>query len=251
MQAQFQKFLKQNCIYYPFNLKVFLYCCLLIIAFHNNNVQFSRCSSSKSNPHFAHSTQALNAPCGFVSPLPFKPASLGFEWTLSLRDSMKSHFRGTSVNLFKKKWWPRTRFPAGKPRRLQQSTGLLPRAAFQVHFGFACRQNSIASVLTPCLTLLQKWWAKDSLSCGKATAVATVHRTVAKSRLSSPFWLRLPSELNRLGLDSLFYSFAEVVGQNGLEPSTSRLSVVCSSQLSYWPISASLLFWWRLAGSNR
>ena len=35
--------------------------------------------------------------------------------------------------------------------------------------------------------------------------------------------------------------FFEVVGQNGLEPSTSRLSVVCSSQLSYWPISASLL----------
>ena len=30
----------------------------------------------------------------------------------------------------------------------------------------------------------------------------------------------------------------EVVGQNGLEPSTSRLSVVCSSQLSYWPIFA-------------
>ena len=29
---------------------------------------------------------------------------------------------------------------------------------------------------------------------------------------------------------------SEVVGQNGLEPSTSRLSVVCSSQLSYWPI---------------
>ena len=32
-------------------------------------------------------------------------------------------------------------------------------------------------------------------------------------------------------------SFQEVVGQNGLEPSTSRLSVVCSSQLSYWPVS--------------
>ena len=29
------------------------------------------------------------------------------------------------------------------------------------------------------------------------------------------------------------------MGQNGLEPSTSRLSVVCSSQLSYWPISTS------------
>ena len=42
-------------------------------------------------------------------------------------------------------------------------------------------------------------------------------------------------ELSRLGL---YFSFdlSEVVGQNGLEPSTSRLSVVCSSQLSYWPV---------------
>ena len=32
-----------------------------------------------------------------------------------------------------------------------------------------------------------KWWAKmDSLSCRKATPVETVHRTVPKSRLSSP-----------------------------------------------------------------
>ena len=29
-----------------------------------------------------------------------------------------------------------------------------------------------------------------------------------------------------------------LVGQSGLEPPTSRLSVVCSSQLSYWPISS-------------
>ena len=29
---------------------------------------------------------------------------------------------------------------------------------------------------------------------------------------------------------------SSVVGQSGLEPPTSRLSVVCSSQLSYWPI---------------
>ena len=42
----------------------------------------------------------------------------------------------------------------------------------------------------------------------------------------------------------------EVVGQNGLEPSTSRLSVVCSSQLSYWPVSLHF-FWWRVPGSNR
>ena len=76
---------------------------------------------------------------------------------------------------------------------------------------------------------------QDSLSCGKATAVATVHRTVAKSRLLSPFW-RLPSWISIIPVLTPFYVFLEVVGQNGLEPSTSRLSVVCSSQLSYWPI---------------
>ena len=79
----------------------------------------------------------------------------------------------------------------------------------------------------------------------------------------------LPAELNPRGLklyvivnsEEVTYSFfsipsyfKEVVGQNGLEPSTSRLSVVCSSQLSYWPIIAfftSYSNWWRLAGSNR
>ena len=48
---------------------------------------------------------------------------------------------------------------------------------------------------------------------------------------------------------NLHWSFIQplrkMVGQSGLEPPTSRLSVVCSSQLSYWPV------WWRLAGSNR
>ena len=83
------------------------------------------------------------------------------------------------------KWWAKTRFPAGKPRRLQQSTGLLPRAAFRVHFG-----------------------------------------AMPRGTQSSRSWLP-------------FSAFWEVVGQNGLEPSTSRLSVVCSSQLSYWPISTS------------
>ena len=42
----------------------------------------------------------------------------------------------------------------------------------------------------------------------------------------SPSWANPPSG----------YPFLEVVGKNGLEPSTSRLSVVCSSQLSYWPM---------------
>ena len=69
-----------------------------------------------------------------------------------------------------------------------------------------------------------------------------------------PFLMRLQSISD---LFTINYSLLlqEVVGQNGLEPSTSRLSVVCSSQLSYWPvsnISACLaLLWWRVPGSNR
>ena len=123
---------------------------------------------------FFNLNRASNLSCVFVSPLNFKPASLGFE-VVFMRFIMK-----------------------------------------------------LAST---------KWWAKmDSLFCGKATPVATVHRTVAKSRLSSPVKISV--------VQPFFVSFGssfELVGQNGLEPSTSRLSVVCSSQLSYWPISASLL----------
>ena len=37
-------------------------------------------------------------------------------------------------------------------------------------------------------------------------------------------------------LNSSIFYLLKVVSQNGLEPSTSRLSVVCSSQLSYWPV---------------
>ena len=44
------------------------------------------------------------------------------------------------------------------------------------------------------------------------------------------------STLNPLNVD--IHSQWILVGQNGLEPSTSRLSVVCSSQLSYWPSSS-------------
>ena len=38
--------------------------------------------------------------------------------------------------------------------------------------------------------------------------------------------------------------FTQMVGSNGLEPSTSRLSGVCSNQLSYEPKKA-LRLWWR------
>ena len=114
----------------------------------------------------------------------------GAAWILKIQWNLlfPRNFSQSLISVTKfKKWWARTRFPAGKPRRLQQSTGLLPRAAFRVHFGVLASRTHL-----------------------------------------SRSWL-------------LFKPFIEVVGQNGLEPSTSRLSVVCSSQLSYWPISASLL----------
>ena len=44
------------------------------------------------------------------------------------------------------------------------------------------------------------------------------------------------SRFQGTSVNLLILNLLEVVGQNGLEPSTSRLSVVCSSQLSYWPI---------------
>ena len=52
-----------------------------------------------------------------------------------------------------------------------------------------------------------------------------------------PKWTRFSAE--KLWQPLPFYPlacFLLLVGQNGLEPSTSRLSVVCSSQLSYWPL---------------
>ena len=94
---------------------------------------------------------------------------------------------------------PRTRFSAEKPRRLQQSPGLLPRAAFRVHFGLTYQRLSIVQVLTS-FEVLQKWWAKmdsnhrphDYQSCALA------------SWAIGPFWLLhfsgtlsyVPSKLN-------------------------------------------------------
>ena len=65
----------------------------------------------------------------------------------------------TSVNLFKWSGGPKwTRFSAEKPRRLQQSTGLLPRAGFRAHFLNSFLPLLFALVLW--LTLCLKWWAK-------------------------------------------------------------------------------------------
>ena len=94
------------------------------------------------------------------------------------------------------------------------------------------------------------WYPLDSLS---------------PTKIMLPFLLKLQyflKELTIIFVSQLLFSFQgtsgdvpqnpvscnpdlhHMVGQNGLEPSTSRLSVVCSSQLSYWPM------WWRLRESN-
>ena len=52
------------------------------------------------------------------------------------------------------------------------------------------------------------------------------------STIASNFCLLLPCL--SFALCSVFN--VQMVGQSGLEPPTSRLSVVCSSQLSYWPV---------------
>ena len=60
----------------------------------------------------------------------------------------------------KKKWWARTRFSAEKPRRLQQSTGLLPSAAFRVHFGFSCLCVPDCRHPDSYSFVFFEWWAK-------------------------------------------------------------------------------------------
>ena len=64
---------------------------------------------------------------------------------------------------------------------------------------------------------LRAWM--DSLFCGKATTVATVHRTVAKSRLSSP---TADIKNNRYPNGYLLF-LAPLVG---LEPTTCGLTVI-------------------------
>ena len=68
-----------------------------------------------------------------------------------------------------------------------------------------------------------------SLRCCSSQITAGCDLSEPSLRLIEiPAW-RLQSTLKR--------SARRVVGQSGLEPPTSRLSVVCSSQLSYWPVS--------------
>ena len=52
----------------------------------------------------------------------------------------------------------------------------------------------------------------------------------------------LKSPLGDFNQPSRNYFIWKMVGQSGLEPPTSRLSVVCSSQLSYWPSSSQAPF---------
>ena len=81
-------------------------------------------------------------------------------------------------------------------------------------------------------------------------SVFKVHLSYIRSKKASDISKNF---VQRIYVKRSFSSHSELVGQSGLEPPTSRLSVVCSSQLSYWPVFGSfgLFVWWRLAGSNR
>ena len=130
----------------------------------------------------------------------------GASW-ISKRLNEASSFNGTSVNLFKM-WW-----------RLAGSNRWPP----------ACKAGALPAELNPHILFLCIW--------------EVVGQRLAFLRKSHGGYNMPPACCQEPPFESIlartFCSFLEVVGQNGLEPSTSRLSVVCSSQLSYWPISTS------------
>ena len=125
-----------------------------------------------------------------------------FESLFFKRNSVKLLFQETSINLFC--WW-----------RLAGSNRWPP----------ACKAGALPAELNPHIVEI------------KSTTFAFYAST--KCFTVALFLLR-PIKPASLGFNGDPKGpFFEVVGQNGLEPSTSRLSVVCSSQLSYWPISTS------------
>ena len=141
----------------------------------------------------------------------FQGTSLSF---LSLRDSMKSLFRETSVNLLS----------------LVEISGIEPLTS--------CLQGRRSPSWAKPPYLLYEVVGQGLAFLWKSQVACNSPPDCCQEPPFESILACSPFELNCLGLDS-YLAFLEVVGQNGLEPSTSRLSVVCSSQLSYWPISTS------------
>ena len=148
--------------------------------------------------------------CIIFSMFSFQGAFLNF-----LRNSMKSHlsmgFQSISHSFcilhsalcILRSGGPRTRFSAEKPRRLQQSTGLLPRAAFRVHFGFlAFGTRSSRSWLL--FQSFKKWWAKMDSN----------HRPHDYQSCALASWAIGPYQLH------FFFGLVEI---SGIEPLTSCL----------------------------
>ena len=121
----------------------------------------------------------------------------GAAW-IPLRNSMKSHLSMGFQSIPYLGWW-----------RLAGSNRWPP----------ACKAGALPAELNPHIP-----YSKYQLKAQRSG-----FQLERRSRFSVKYWSLLQYELRKA-------SFDEVVGQNGLEPSTSRLSVVCSSQLSYWPI---------------
>ena len=105
------------------------------------------------NPHIVEIKSTI---CAFNASIKCSPVAL---FLLSPLNPLRWALTGTPLDLFVWSGGPRTRFPAGKPRRLQHATGMLPRAAFRVHFGVEplWTQSSRSWLL---FHSLAKWWAK-------------------------------------------------------------------------------------------
>ena len=131
---------------------------------------------------------------------------------------MKFQSPGTSVNFFK--WW-----------RLAGSNRWPP----------ACKAGALPAELNPHIHLfLRSGGPRTRFSAEKPRRLQHATGMLSRAAFRVHFglltnWCSFVLVLTSISL------FFEVVGQNGLEPSTSRLSVVCSSQLSYWPVLTSSL----------
>ena len=154
----------------------------------------------------------LNAPrrkCAHAaaSPLKFRPAALGSEFVHSVPAS-RADLSGSNL------------------LRVVQSLGSLSIRIMQTHLFY---QQNCNYPFLPSEFLLQAI---------NVSLLLPSHNLHQMSQCSV-FKVHLELALIEIFFSEYFnqhISFRKMVGQSGLEPPTSRLSVVCSSQLSYWPI---------------
>ena len=104
------------------------------------------------------------------------------------------------------------------------------------------KRHTLDTLLRPRLLAIHRLWPAscrqlDSLRCGEATAVATVHWTVAKSRLSNP--VSSPTKPKKPVLTDWFFWFGGGGRIRTIEAIRSRFTVC-----PLWPLGNSPIFNW-------